>query len=66
MSRVATLEREVEGLSAVELAEFRAWFAEYDAEAWDRQFESDATSGKLDALAEKALRAYADGETTEL
>ena len=42
-------------LPAQELAEFRRWFEEYDAQAWDRQFERDAKSGKLDALAEQAL-----------
>lgn len=66
MSRVATLEREVEDLTEAELAEFRNWFAEHDGEAWDRQFEADVAAGKLDRLAEKALAQFARGETTEL
>ena len=40
-------------MSAEELAAFRAWFEQYDADQWDRQIEADVASGKLDALAEK-------------
>lgn len=35
----------IEGLSADELARFREWFDEFDAEVWDRQFAEDAKSG---------------------
>ncbi len=66
MSKVEILEKQVEGLSAEELARFRLWFAEFDAQAWDRQFEADAKAGKLDALAEKALGAHAAGQSTKL
>ncbi len=37
MSKRNDLERQVRQLSADELAAFRRWFAEFDAEAWDRQ-----------------------------
>ncbi len=66
MSRVQILEREIRALSPEEFAELRQWLAEFDAQVWDRQFEIDVNSGKLDALAEKALRAHAAGETTKL
>ncbi len=66
MSKVEILEKQVAGLSPEELARFRLWFAEFDAHAWDRQFEADAKAGKLDALAEKALRAHAAGQSTKL
>ena len=39
-----------------DLARFRQWFAEYDAAAWDRQFEQDVAAGRLDALAREALK----------
>lgn len=55
MSSVAEIENAVQNLSQEELRRFRAWFQEFDAEAWDRQFEEDALSGKLDALADEAL-----------
>lgn len=66
MSKVENLEREIQQLSPEELAEFRRWFAEFDAQIWDRQFAADVAAGKLDSLAENALRAHAAGESTEL
>ena len=36
---------------------------ELDAEAWDREFEEDAKSGKLDRVAEEALKEYHAGKT---
>ena len=55
MGNVKTIEKAVESLPPSELAEFRRWFAEFDATVWDRQIEQDATSGKLDGLAAEAL-----------
>ena len=66
MSLVDTLERQVEQLDSKEFAEFRNWFLEFEADAWDRQIEQDAKAGKLDALARKALEDYAAGRTTLL
>lgn len=66
MNKIATIEKEVESLSASELAAFRAWFHEFDAVAWDHQIESDARAGKLDALAEAAIEAHESGKCTEL
>jgi hypothetical protein len=66
MTKLETLERQIQQLSAEELAEFRRWFAEFDAEVWDRRFESDVKAGKLDALAERALRAHAAGQSSKL
>jgi hypothetical protein len=65
MSKVEALEKRISALSVEELAEFRQWFAEFDAAAWDRQIERDAKTGKLDALADKALRDHAAGKSTE-
>ncbi len=66
MSKVEKVEREVQAFSAEELAAFRLWFAAFDSEAWDRQLEADVRAGKLDALAERALRNHAAGESTKL
>jgi hypothetical protein len=66
MSKVEQLGKEIEKLSPAELTEFRRWYAEFDAQVWDRQFEADVKAGKLDALAEKALRDHAAGKSTEL
>lgn len=66
MSKIEEIEGTVKELSAKELSVFRAWFSEFDAGAWDRQFESDVNSGKLDALAERALQDHASDRSTEL
>ena len=66
MEKVEKVEREVREFSAEEIAKFRQWFAAFDAEAWDRQFEADVKAGKLDALADRALRDHAAGKSTKL
>ena len=66
MSKVEKIEQEVQALAPEELAQFRAWFLEYDWAAWDRQIERDAQAGRLDDLAAKALRDHAAGKTTPL
>ena len=65
MSKLEAIEKKISGLSAEGLAKFRHWFAEFDAAAWDRQIELDAKAGKLDALADEALRDHATGKSTE-
>ena len=42
MGTVKSIEDAVQALPRSELAEFRSWFAEFDAIAWDQQLESDA------------------------
>jgi hypothetical protein len=63
MSKVESLESEIAKLTPQELAAFREWFAKYDADAWDRQIESDIKAGKLDRLAAEALAAHESGRT---
>ena len=58
MGDVKSIEKAVESLPPAELAEFRRWFAAFDADAWDQQIEQDAASGKLDAVAAEALADY--------
>ncbi|TLY39050.1 MAG: hypothetical protein E6K59_12760 [Nitrospirae bacterium] len=65
MGDVEKLERQIKDLSPEELAAFRKWFLTYDWEVWDRQLEQDVAAGKLDALAEKALRDHAAGKSTK-
>ena len=66
MSRVEEIESQIGELSSAELAAFREWFAEFDASAWDRQFEADVQAGKFDSLAEQALDDHAAGRSREL
>ena len=66
MGNVKSIEKAVEALPPSELAEFRRWFAEFDAEAWDRQIEQDAANGKLDGLAAEAQVDFHAGAAREL
>ena len=66
MSKVERIESEIQGLSSEELAELREWFLEFDWAAWDRQLEQDVQAGKLDALADEALREHAAGKTKSI
>ena len=66
MSTVFEIEQAVRKLEPNDLARLREWFAEFDAEAWDRQIEDDSAAGRLDHLAEEALRDSGEGRCTEL
>jgi len=66
MSRVEQIEGQIKALSIEELEALRAWFAELDAGLWDRQFEPDVNAGKLDELAEQALKDNAEGRSSAL
>jgi hypothetical protein len=66
MSEVQKIEQAVKHLSEPQFAEFRRWFMDFDAEAWDEQMEADAVSGKFDALAEDAISDYRSGSAREL
>jgi len=58
MRKIKNIEHEIQELSPSELAAFRKWFREFDAEAWDRQIEEDIQAGKLDALANAAIKSF--------
>jgi hypothetical protein len=63
---VEKLELLIKGLSPDELAKFREWFAEFDAQVWDRQIEADAAAGKLDRLIEESMADHKAGKTRPL
>ena len=56
MKTVGQLQQAVERLSLDELLILREWFSLLDAAAWDKQFQDDVTLGRLDTLADEALR----------
>ena len=66
MTTVAEISGAVRRLPKRELAKFRKWFAEFDAAAWDREFEEEEASGRLEELAREALRDDRSGRTREL
>ena len=64
--KLKEIEKAISQLTQQDLTEFRRWFAEFDAQAWDQQFETDVMTGKLDKLAEKALKHLREGKCTDL
>ena len=66
MTQVEAIENAIKRPSAPELKQLRDWFVRYDADLWDKQPQSDASSGKLDTLAEEALNEYKAAQAKEL
>ena len=65
MSTVQEIEKAICNLTEADRAVFRAWFAEYDAAEWDRQFEADVNAGRLSWLAEEARQELREGRCTD-
>lgn len=64
--KIEELERDIKQLSPEQLRQFRAWYEEFDSDAWDRQIEQDSKNGKLDDLAKQALQEHRAGKTKKL
>ena len=66
MMLVQQIKKEVAGLLDVQLKEFRSWFEEFDASEWDKQFEKDVASGKLDDIDNRAVSDFKEGKFKKL
>jgi hypothetical protein len=66
MSEVEQIENRIRNLSPEELAKLRAWFAEFDAQAWDRQIETDSAAGKLDRFIDESKAEHKAGKSRPL
>jgi hypothetical protein len=66
MVRLSDIENAIRNLSQEELARFREWFADFDAQVWDRQLRDDVASSRLDSLADEAIKDHREGRSTEL
>jgi len=69
MNTVADIEEiktVISKMSREKLSLFRSWFEEFDADAWDSQFEDDVIAGRLDDLADEALRDLEQRRCTEI
>jgi hypothetical protein len=66
MTKIETLEKEIQGLSPQELRAFRRWFTEFDAELWDQELERDVAAGRLDRLGDAAVAAHKRGEGRDI
>jgi len=56
MGDVENIARQIEALPPEELAQFRAWFLEFDLAAADPQLETDIRAGKVDPIVQDVLR----------
>ncbi len=66
MSEVEQLEQRVSNLPPKDLAQFRAWFLEFDARLWDQQIDADFKVGKLDSLIAEARAEFKQGNSRPL
>ncbi len=66
MTKLEQIEKSVSELNPQEFSAFTEWFEALQAERWDRQFEADAASGKLDHFAEEALADFRAKKTRPL
>lgn len=66
MTRVEDIEAAVAELPAEELERFREWFERFDAARFDEKIERDIASGRLDKLADQAVREHVRGRSRPL
>ena len=66
MTKLEDIEKAVEQLSSEEMAKFRLWFEELQADLFDAQIEADMKSGKLDRHFAEASAAHAAGKSIKL
>jgi hypothetical protein len=66
MTKVQALEEEIARLTPEEQAELRVWLVAREADAWDREIELDAASGKLDKLFETSVADHRAGKSREI
>jgi hypothetical protein len=63
MSTVEAITNAIAQLPPEQVAQVRAWLAEYDERQWDDQIAQDERAGRLDVLAERALADHRAGRT---
>ena len=66
MNKVRDIQSAMKNLSKEDKVALREWFEQFDAEEWDKQFEEDAKSGKLDDLGNQAIADFRSGKSREL
>jgi hypothetical protein len=66
MDKLQSIQQQIESLSPEELTAFRRWFVRFDVAAWYRWFDGHVESGKLDALADQAIRDFEAGKGIKL
>jgi hypothetical protein len=59
---VEDIEDAITHLPEEKLIQFRAWYQKFDSDVWDEKIEKDASSGKLDSIAEMAIADHKAGK----
>ena len=62
MTTVSELQEAILGLDDTDYSELRRWLLDEDWERWEREFDEDVRTGKLDDLGSEALEAKARGD----
>lgn len=63
---VAEIEEAIRALRPEEFRDLRTWIDAYASQRWDEEFEADVRAGRLDPLADEALREHRAGRTRPL
>ena len=58
--------KNIENLSKNELKEFLKWVEDFENKIWDKEFENDVLSGKLDKIEKKVIEDYKKGKCQEI
>lgn len=66
MNKIEKIEREVAALRGAEMTSFRQWFVDFDNDSWDTQLTADIAAGRLDSMADAAIKEHAAGKTKSL
>ena len=66
MTKLEKIEQEIASLDPKDVRKLADWLDEYKSDLWDRQIEADVKAGKLDKLAENALKEIAAGRVRPL
>ncbi len=66
LTSVEEIKTAITHLPDEKLRELRAWYEHWDAQQWDADLETDVAAGRLDDLADAAIRAFQKGQVTEL
>ena len=57
------ISEEIMRLPQDQLQKFREWYQVFDSGKWDDQIASDASDGKLDEIADRAMKEYRAGKS---
>ena len=57
------ISEEIMRLPQDQLQKFREWYQVLDSGKWDDQIASDASDGKLDEIADRAMKEYRAGKS---